>query len=819
MMSVHRSTTVLILLLAAATLRAASPSLSGVSPRGAQRGTDVDLVLSGARLADAREVLFYAPGFETRELTATNDKQVKVRVHIAEDCRLGEHALRLRTATGVSELRTFWVGPLPTVAEKEPNSDFGSPQRVELNVTVDGVVANEDVDWYAFEAKKGQRVSAEIEGMRLGTTIFDPYVALLNAARFELAASDDSALLRQDATCQAVIPEDGTYLVQVREASYGGSGACRYRLHVGTFPRPKALLPAGGRPGTEVDVTFIGDAAGDVKKKVTLPAATTPGFGLFASDDAGIAPSGNAFRLNDLADAIEAEPNDDRKKATAGSAPGAFSGAISTAGDVDWFRFSAKKGQAFDVELWGRRLRSPLDPVVDLFHAGGGRIAANDDSRGPDSYFRFTAPETKDYEVRVRDHLGKGGPAYAYRLEVTPVAPGLSLGLPTVRQFSQERQAIAVPKGNRYAALVSASRRNFGGDLALGVEGLPAGVRAVSEIMPANVTVVPVVFEAAPDAAVAGSLSRLVGRHTDEKTGIRGGFAQNVVLLRGNPGNAIYWSHSVDRLAVAVTEEAPFRLRIVEPRVPLVRNGSMALRVVAERKKGFDAQIELEMVFTPPGVSAARGVKIPKGGTEATIALNANGSAQLREWKIVVNGKAAVGGGPLWVATQLAPLRVAAPYLTLEVQKSSVEQGKETELYCKVHQATPFDGNAKISLHGLPHKVTAAPLAASKETTELTFEVQVDKQSPAGRHRNVFCRVEIVENGESIVHSTGGTELRIDKPLPPPKPKKAAPKPAKVAKAPPKPAPKKPPAKKQLTRLEKLRLQFEQQRAQEEGAK
>ena len=42
---------------------AASPSLGGVAPRGGQRGREVVLSLTGARLADAQEVLFYTPGF------------------------------------------------------------------------------------------------------------------------------------------------------------------------------------------------------------------------------------------------------------------------------------------------------------------------------------------------------------------------------------------------------------------------------------------------------------------------------------------------------------------------------------------------------------------------------------------------------------------------------------------------------------------------------------------------------------------------------------------------------------------------------------
>src|SRR5262249_58536393 len=102
---------------------------------------------------------------------------------------------------------------------------IAAAQKVALNVTINGVVDSEDVDYFAFEAKKGQRVSAEIEGMRLANTFFDPHVAILDAKRFELAATDDSPLLGQDAACSVVIPADGTYYVQVRERAYRGHRA------------------------------------------------------------------------------------------------------------------------------------------------------------------------------------------------------------------------------------------------------------------------------------------------------------------------------------------------------------------------------------------------------------------------------------------------------------------------------------------------------------------------------------------------------------------------------------------------------------------
>src|SRR5205807_4586051 len=187
-----------------------------------------------------------------------------------------------RTESGVSELRTFWVGALPVVAEKEPNSDFASPQKIPRNVTVVGTIDYEDVDYFSVELKKGQRLSVEIEGMRLANTLFDPYVAILDRKRFELAASDDAPLLGQDAVASIVVPEDGSYVIQVRESAYGGNGACAYRLHVGTFPRPLAVVPAGGKFGDEVEVRFLGDPTGEMKQKVKLPATPVAKFGVFA---------------------------------------------------------------------------------------------------------------------------------------------------------------------------------------------------------------------------------------------------------------------------------------------------------------------------------------------------------------------------------------------------------------------------------------------------------------------------------------------------------------------------------------------------------
>ncbi|HRX83187.1 MAG TPA: PPC domain-containing protein, partial [Pirellulaceae bacterium] len=386
--------------------------------------------------------------------------------------------------------------------------------------TVQGVVQGEDVDYYVVEAKKGQRISAEVEGMRLGITMFDPYVAILDEKRFELSASDDTPLLGQDCAASVVAPEDGKYFIEVRESAYGGNGNCLYRLHVGSFPRPLAVYPAGGQLGQELEVKFLGDPTGEKLTKVTLPAEDELEFGLFASDETGISPSPTPFRLFEHGNAFEQEPNNGIAEATPVELPLAFNGILEQEGDVDCFKFAAKKGQVFEVECYGRRIRSAIDPVMNLYQADGKSIAGNDDSRGPDSYIRFSVPADGDYVVRITDHLGRGGADFVYRVEFQPVKPKLTLGIPRVERYGQYRQTVYVAKGNKVATIMNATRENFGGDLVLDGTDLPTGVTMQAETMPANMNVMPILFEAAADAPLSGKLVDFRAKHADPNQNI-----------------------------------------------------------------------------------------------------------------------------------------------------------------------------------------------------------------------------------------------------------------------------------------------------------
>ena len=412
--------TLLLFLISSILAHSFSPELSRVEPRGGMLGSEIQVQLYGNRLNEPQELLLYHKGLTVKSLTPSEDgKSVKAVIAIAPDAPLGEHPMRLRCKDGLTYMRTFWVGQFPTVMEarsedkkRDLNNTFKEPQKIDLNVTVQGVADREDDDYYQVQCKKGQRLSVEVEAMRLGRVMFDPYVAILDENRFELAVNDDSPLLKRDCAASIIIPEDGPYTVVVRESSYEGSTSSQYRIHIGNFPRPRAIFPPAAKPGEEIEFTFIGDAKGNLKKKIKV---ADQAFSAFIEDAELSSPSGNSVHISPLNYLNETEPNENFKQAyplkNPPKAPVAFHGILSSKDDKDWFRFQAKKGEKLRFQVLARQLRSPLDSLISIRQATDNKyLIANDDQTGgiPDSRLDYEIPADGEYVLEVRDQLRRG---------------------------------------------------------------------------------------------------------------------------------------------------------------------------------------------------------------------------------------------------------------------------------------------------------------------------------------------------------------------------------------------------------------------------
>lgn len=743
------------LLLMAAAAFGAAPSLTVITPLGAQRGAETVVTVHGGNLEDIVGLVFHEPGIEVIEVTPVNAASATVKLAIAPDTPTGHYGVRVHTRTGISNLRVFSVGDLPEITEEEPNNDRATAPLLPLGTTVNGVITQEDVDYFAVDLAEGQRLAVEVEGLRIGRVLFDPKLRLFDPEGRELLAEDDTPLLLQDAGFVHLAETAGRYTIAVSEATYGGSSDCHYRLHVGAFPRPFAVTPWGGKPGVEMEVRWLGDPGLDAQT-VTLPAAAEGTLRLAVATEAGAAPTGVPFRVTNLDGVIEAEPNDSHDTATPGVAPGAFDGVIATTGDVDYFSFEGAADQEFDVRVWARELGSPLDSVVHLYRPNQEVLASADDTAGLDSAFSAKLPEAGVYTLSVRDHLGRGGETFAYRVEVTPKAPSLRMGLVENRPAS-----VTVPQDNQSFVLVSASRSGFDGDVTVMLEGLPEAITATETVIPQGQAQAPLILSATPEAPVAAALVGVHGVAQAGETAVMGALDQEVRLVDYR-NDTTFYGRQVDRLALAVSEPAPFKVRMIAPAAPLVQGGGRDIRIEADRAEGFTGVIDLKFPWLPAGLSAGT-AKIEAETDAAVIRLEAADGAAPGVYPLLV--QAAAGGYLL--CTPFTPVEVQARWVQFALDAVETEQGAPLDYTVALTQVQPFEGEFLAELGGLPRGVTTEPQPFTKDTVELVFPLVVAEDAPPGKHASLLVQAAIEVAEEPVQHGNSGGQLTIYEPLPP----------------------------------------------------
>jgi hypothetical protein len=749
---------------------AGSPIVGQVLPSAAQRGTEAEVVLTGTNLGDARTLLFDQPGIECVSVSEVAAGKFKAKLKVAANAHIGEYAFRAITNSGIGDVKLFYVSPYPVV--KEADEDPKDPYKVQpakLGTTYYGSAPGEDQDHYEVEAKKGQRISAEVVAVRIATqSHLDAYLTITTADGKVLAEQDDSVFTRQDPALSIIAPEDGKYRVIIRDSTNSGLGPCNYLLHIGSHPRPTIVYPLGGMAGETVKFTMLGDAGGPFEQTVKLPAEPQDRFEICAEQNGITAPQPNYVRVSPFPNVIEVEPNNTIQTATPSkyAPPVAMNGIIQEPGDVDYFKFPAVKGTVYEINVRARMLRSPLDSVLEIYDAKGARLALNDDAGGPDSYLRWTAPADGDFFVQVHDQLMRGGPLYAYRVEITKVEPALITYLPEmVINSSQQRRSVPVPKGNRYATLVAVKRADASGDAIITAKGLPAGVTAISDNADKSVDRIAMVFEAKPDAAPAQKEFTIEAKLTEppKDTQVAARVAHRVEVSE-NGNQKSYYGVDETALPIAVTDEVPVTIHCVQSKVPILQSGSMPLKVTVERRNDYKGPVDVQVLYAPPGIGSPGTVNIPDGKNEGEITISANANAPIAKWKTCIVGSADFGKGVTWFSTQLFDLEVAPPFVAGTIVRTFIDQGGEGSMTVKLEQKNAFEGKAKVALIGLPQGVTAEEREITKDDTEVKFPLKATPTAQVGQAKTIFVSFTLVRGGETMTDTVAnGGILRVDK--------------------------------------------------------
>ena len=560
----------------------AQPQISYIFPPGGQRGTTADVKVRGRFLLTATDIHVSGNGVRGKIISAeqpaadkkqprrldvaANPDQATIQVMIDADAEIGEHDLRIVTPGGVSNRFRFYVSQVPEVNEVEPNSTFEQAQDLPaLPVVVNGQAFQGDRDIFRFKAKAGETLVLDAYGQRIVPYIadgvpgwFQPTLTLYDAQGREVAFVDDFRH-HPDPIMIYRVEKDGDYMVEIKDALYRGRDEFIYRLTIGTLPLITHVYPLGGQRGTKPTVKILGVNLPGEDFTLDLAADTPPRFPVQLTSKDGFVSNSMPFAVGDLPEVGEVEPNNSPEKAQRIETPVTVNGRIDAPGDADYFIFSAKAKETLVMEVFARRLDSPLDSILTLYNAKGVQILENDDtvdkSEGlvthhADSYLTYKFPTAGDYILRIADAQGKGGPEYAYRLTIAPPRPDFVLRI--------KPDNPRAPQGGMTFFGVAAFRRDgFDGEIKLSVTGLPEGFYVPPEVIAAKQTETRMTVSSPPGVPLGILSPTVVGT---AKIG-----DQEVVRV-AEPSEelmqAFYYMHTVPtrEMALAIVERGPFTL-------------------------------------------------------------------------------------------------------------------------------------------------------------------------------------------------------------------------------------------------------------------
>jgi hypothetical protein len=424
---------------------------------------------------------------------------VTLEVAVPADAPSGDCELRLQTAGGLSNPLVFSIGDLPEFtdipataatnppagpnrAAAPPTARAKPPVTVTAPTMVNGQIMPGEVDRFRFTARKGQRLVASLRARALIPYLadavpgwFQATLALRDAQGRELAYDDDFKF-NPDPVLTCVIPADGDYTAEIKDAIFRGREDFVYRLAIGELPLITGIYPLGCAVDQRVEFELTG---WNLPVTTASLDTTSRSTGTLRLSLPGQIASSNRVRVavGALPESRETEPNDRPEDAPLLSLPVVVNGRIDHPGDDDVFRFEGRAGAPLVAEIIARRLDSPLDSLLQLTDAYGRQMALNDDfddkgaglvTHQSDSMIRATLPADGIYFLRVSDAQGHGGADFGYRLRVGPPQPDFELRVVP--------SSINVRAGTAAPVTVYALRRDgFDGPIALALRDAPRG--------------------------------------------------------------------------------------------------------------------------------------------------------------------------------------------------------------------------------------------------------------------------------------------------------------------------------------------------------
>jgi hypothetical protein len=723
--------------------RAAAPTIKGTTPVGVQRGASTEVTVDGTHLKGTPELIApFAFTSTVAEAPNADAGHWKTTINVAPGTAVGVYPIRVRTEEGLSNPLLFAVGQLPQMAETEDNGAFESAQAIPSPVVVEGQVAGNDVDYFRFPGKKGDRIVVDAQCARVGSGV-DPAIRLTTAARAYVASADDTPGLLTDARLITTLPDDTDYVVELSDSRYQGGGRPIYRLVVGPVPTAEEVYPMAGRRGETVGL----EVRGGTLTTLGVAAATLDPSPMFEpSPYRVIDPTGTSspsrldvesltpLMLDDMAELRE--PADPGAPPLRAAAPIAFNGRIDPAGDEDRFVLQVTPGQTLRIEVDASDHGSALDGTLQVVNAKGVVLASADDTAAPapakgnkaapiaspDPSLDFTVPSgLGQVTVAFRDLESRGGTGFAYRIRVVPSAASFELAL--------DEAEVSIPRGGTAAVGMSVIRKGYSGPIALTVLDPPTGLTVRPGKLAEGQLVGSLTLSAASDAAIGAVMLKVVGRAQGSDGPIVATARTKIVFASQGP---LATSKIVQNgLAAALASPTPVTLKTSDSPVEIAQGFGGTVPIELKRDPGAESGLTVGSLPLPPGLSLAE-TKIAEEAEQGSVTVNATTEVPLGSFTIALMAKGKFDGTDHVISAPEVTLNVVRP---AEIELSSpgieVSAGQPAEVKGKVIRRGTFKEEVTVKLDKLPAGLKTEPIKVTADQSEFTIKIESEPAAPA----------------------------------------------------------------------------------------
>jgi len=732
-------------------VRADPPQIAGIQPFGLKRGSASDETISGTFLA-GRPRLIAPFGFKLAAPSQPGADAAKwtFSLEVAPETAIGVYVVRVQTEDGLSNPFLFAVGQVGQVSEVEDNSRFEAAQTVPSPCVVEGQSAGNDVDYFKFAGKKGQKIVVDAQCARIGSGV-DPTIRLTTASRRFVASADDTPGLLTDARLTAVLPSDGDYVVELSDSRYQGGGRPIYRLLIGELPIAEDVYPLGGRRGEAVGFELRGGTIGeprlgvvklDAPKQVELfhPRFPAAMLGLASTYDVESVPT---VAIDDYPEVRE--PADPASPPIRVAAPVVINGRIESKGDEDVFLIAVTPGQRLRFDVSASDLGSALDGVLQIRGANNAVLATADDTTtpvagkmknkkapaviSPDPSIDFTVPgNLSEISVALRDLKGDGGLGFGYRLTVEPITPSFDIAL--------NDSQISVAKGGSVAIGVAITRKGIDVPITLDVANPPAGLTVRAGLVGAGQTSGYLTVSAAPDAAFDRVDLDVVGRVpgaaapvvvTASKLQV---FAQQGTL----PTNVL----TTFGLPAAIALPAVLGLETPSTPVEVVHGFSGPIPIKVVRPKGSEGTLAIALAPPPaplpqpsPPILSLAATTIAEKAVEGLAAVNVPVEVPLGASTVILTAKGKIGGKERTLTFPAVTVNVVRPAVITLNGPAEVKAGSTVEIAGTIVRKAPFNEPVILRVEGLPAGLKADPVTVAPDKSDFILKLVADSKAPA----------------------------------------------------------------------------------------